>query len=194
MRLDLRNLSNEVTALAHNTAERPLDRTSSWRISAAKTRETGGRINRRSRDHLDYIAEYGLETNQQSCLNFLLFIHADRPRSSRRSAVQRRAVPRDQRHVASSMLAQSLPARSSWAGCSGRFGKPPAEVSSSRRHAPGAVPRTHDAVVLAIPFTTLRNVRSISSGSGSRQEGRDRPARLRDERQADGRLQRPALD
>ena len=25
-----------------------------------------------------YVAEYGLEPGQQSCLNFLLFVHADR--------------------------------------------------------------------------------------------------------------------
>ena len=107
------------------------------------------------------MAEFGLEPADQSCLNFLFFIHADR-----RSKFTPFGVFSDERyHVLDGNdrivegLTQSL-ARPVEHGM---------VLTAVRRTATGAVKltfdtpggsvsRTHDAVVLAIPFTTLRDV------------------------------------
>jgi monoamine oxidase len=163
MRLDLRHLSKEVTALAHTTADVRLDRTSLMAYLGGENaaRQAAGSI-AEAAITAAYIAEYGLEADQQSCLNFLLFIHADR-----RSKFRPFGVFSDERyHVLNgndrivSGLAQALP-RPVQLGVMLRAVR---EISSGRIEltfdtAAGTVMRTHDAVVLAIPFTTLRNVR-----------------------------------
>ena len=74
MRLDLRVLSNTPTADNHTPADVALDFTDLEQY--LETRGAGrlafGAIEQA------YIAEYGLSIDRQSCLNFLLFIHADR--------------------------------------------------------------------------------------------------------------------
>jgi monoamine oxidase len=74
MRDDLRALSNEPTADAHTDFDVALDSLSL--AEYVTTRSAGPLI----KDVIEkaYKAEYGLEISQQSCLNFLLFIHADR--------------------------------------------------------------------------------------------------------------------
>ena len=74
MRDDLRKLSSEPTAESHHAADVILDNMS-----------LGEYLDSRGAGQLlsavieqAYKAEYGLEIDQQSCLNFLLFIHADR--------------------------------------------------------------------------------------------------------------------
>src|SRR5436190_5772546 len=79
MHVDLRRMSNEPTALNHTDADVTLDRTSlSAYLKGANGagRAAGSIANAAIR--AAYIAEYGLEPEQQSCLNFLGFIHADR--------------------------------------------------------------------------------------------------------------------
>jgi monoamine oxidase len=74
MRDDLRLLSNEPTADAHSEFDVALDS-----LSLAEyldLRRAGPLI--KAVVEQAYKAEYGLEIAQQSCLNFLLFIHADR--------------------------------------------------------------------------------------------------------------------
>jgi len=163
MRLDLRKLSNEVTALTHTDADVKLDRTSlmAYLEGANAAKRAAGSI-AKAAISAAYVAEYGLEADQQSCLNFLLFIHADR-----RSKFTPFGVFSDERyHVLNGNdrivdgLAQALPRpverrmmlravrETSSGGVELTFDTPA-----------GVVSRTHDAVVLAIPFTTLRNVR-----------------------------------
>lgn len=162
MRVDLRRLSNEPTALAHNNADVTLDRTSlsAYLDGANGARRSAGPI-ANAAIRAAYIAEYGLEPEQQSCLNFLGFIHADR-----RSKFTPFGVFSDERyHVLEgndrivSGLAQALPrpvelgmklvaVRETAAG----------RIELAFDTPAGVVSRTHDAVVIAVPFTTLRAV------------------------------------
>jgi monoamine oxidase len=162
MHVDLRRLSNEPTAINHTDADVTLDRTSlsAYLDGANGARRAAGSI-ANAAIRAAYIAEYGLEPEQQSCLNFLGFIHADR-----RSKFTPFGVFSDERyHVLDgndrivSGLAQALP-RPVELGmklCAVR------ETASGRVELTfdtpaGVVSCTHDAVVLAIPFTTLRSV------------------------------------
>jgi len=74
MRDDLRQLSNEPTADAHNDFDVGLDSLSLAEYLATR----GAAPLLKAVLEQAYKAEYGLEISQQSCLNFLLFIHADR--------------------------------------------------------------------------------------------------------------------
>jgi monoamine oxidase len=162
MRLDLRRLSNEPTALSHTDADVSLDGTSlaAYLDGANGAGRAAGSI-ANAAITAAYIAEYGLETDQQSCLNFLGFIHADR-----RSKFTPFGVFSDERyHVLDgndrivSGLAQGLP-RSVELGMLLRAVSETAggRVELTFDTPGGVVSRTHDAVVLAIPFTTLRAV------------------------------------
>jgi monoamine oxidase len=162
MRPDLRRLSSEVTAQSHTTADEALDRTSllAYLEGANGARTTAGAIAKAAIVEA-YVAEYGLEADEQSCLNFLHFIHADR-----RSKFRPFGVFSDERyHVLDGNdrivegLARALPRPI-------HYGMTLADV---RRTGGGAVQltfdndgrrvtHTHDVVVLAIPFTTLRDV------------------------------------
>ncbi|HEY7474280.1 MAG TPA: FAD-dependent oxidoreductase, partial [Vicinamibacterales bacterium] len=79
MRIDLRALSQQVTAESHTPDDVRLDRTNLLEYLEG---ENGGSLAAgpiaREAIIQAYIAEFGLEPDEQSCLNFLLFIHADR--------------------------------------------------------------------------------------------------------------------
>jgi monoamine oxidase len=79
MRVDLRRMSNEPTALNHTDADVSLDGTSlsAYLDGANGARRAAGPI-ADAAIRAAYIAEFGLEPEQQSCLNFLGYIHADR--------------------------------------------------------------------------------------------------------------------
>jgi monoamine oxidase len=162
MRLDLRRLSREVTALSHTDADVAIDRTNLLAyLDGVNGANTAAAPIAKAAISAAYIAEYGLEPDEQSCLNFLLFIHADR-----RSKFTPFGVFSDERyHVLDGNdrivegLTQELlrPVE---------YGMTLAAV---RQTAAGAVElifetsggmtsRVHDAVVLALPFSTLRNV------------------------------------
>src|SRR5262245_59733562 len=108
-----------------------------------------------------YTIEFGLDIDQQSCLNFLLFIHADR-----RSKFMPFGIFSDERyHVIGGN--QQIPA-----GLAARLGgltqygmklqrarkTPAGRVELTFRRGSSTVSATHDAVVFAIPFSTLREV------------------------------------
>ena len=166
MRADLRRLSSEVTASSPTADDVILDNTSladyldghnAAGVSAAPVA--------RAAITSAYLGEYGLETGEQSCLNFLLFIHADR-----RSKFTPFGVFSDERyHVVdgndriAERLTQSLPR--------------PVDLGrtlvAARRTSSGAIelsfetgaPVTHDIVVLAMPFSVLRHV-ALNSNLG----------------------------
>ena len=108
-----------------------------------------------------YIAEYGLEPHEQSCLNFLQFIHLDR-----RSQFAEFGVFSDERfHLVGGNdgLVQALAARVTEAGTVITQG---ARLTRLARNASGeflltisgmAAPEVADVVVVAIPFSVLRN-------------------------------------
>jgi len=107
-----------------------------------------------------YTTSYGLEIDRQSCLNFLLFIHADR-----RSTFTPFGTSDERYHVigGNQQIAAGLAA-----GLGGqiRYGmnlQRAAKTAAGRveltfRSGSSTVSATHDAVVFTIPFSVLREV------------------------------------
>ena len=156
MRDDLRMVGNP-TADGFTPADAVLDRTNLREY--LETRGAGSLI--KAVIDVAYTIEYGLEIDRQNCLNFLLFIHADR-----RSRFTPFGVFSDERyHVVGGN--QQIPA-----GLAGRLGgqirygmtlqrarkTPAGRVELSLRSGPSTVSVTYDAVVFAIPFSVLREV------------------------------------
>lgn len=154
MQADLRTIG-QPTADKFSPRDRALDL-----ISLAEyltTRGAGPLI--RQVIEVAYIIEYGLQLERQSCLGFLLFIHADR-----RSKFHPFGVFSDERfHVVegNDAIAQGLAARLPGQIEHGH------ELVALRRLASGrlqltlnsggaSVTREHDAVVLTLPFSVLR--------------------------------------
>jgi monoamine oxidase len=157
MRRDLQASSGAPTAETHNDADIALDQTTLAEYLVTR----GASPLLRAVIEEAYLAEYGLEASEQSALNFLLFIHADR-----RSKFTPFGVFSDERfHLVhgndgiATGLADTL--------------AQPVELGlrlvAIRRRSDGRVEltfaegsttttRTHDAVILAIPFTVLRGV------------------------------------
>jgi monoamine oxidase len=108
-----------------------------------------------------YIAEYGLEIEEQSCLNFLLFIHADK-----RSKFRPFGVFSDERyHVigGNDLIVQGLRDRLRGQIELGmilvKAGKNAmGQVELNFKNGSSTMTVVHDAVVFAIPFSTLREV------------------------------------
>ena len=162
MRRDLVRLSSEVTVDSHTDFDVELDNTSleAYLDGQNGANTAAGTIARAAIGEA-YVAEFGLEPGDQSCLNFLFFIHADR-----RSKFTPFGVFSDERyHVVDGNdrivegLTQSLerPVQFGMMLTAVRQTASGA-VEMTFDTAGGPVTRTHDAVVLAIPFTTLRNV------------------------------------
>ena len=162
MHLDLRRLSREVTALSHTSADVAIDRTSLLAyLDGGNAAGTAAGPIAKAAITAAYIAEYGLEPDEQSCLNFLLFIHADR-----RSKFTPFGVFSDERyHVLDGNdrivegLTRELP-RSVELGMTLVAARrtPAGAVELTFDTAGGRTSRVHDAVVLALPFSTLRHV------------------------------------
>ena len=158
---DLRRLSGEVTALSPTPTDVAVDNTSlAAYLDGANSLGVAAPPIAKSAITSAYLGEYGLETDEQSCLNLLMFIHADR-----RSKFTPFGVSSDERyHLADGNdgivagLTAALPPV--------RLGM---RLVAVRRTAIGAIeltfdgpgappPRTHDVVVLAMPFSVLRGV------------------------------------
>jgi monoamine oxidase len=162
MRVDLRRLPNEVTASSHSDADVAIDRTNllAYLEGANGAREAAAPIAKAAISEA-YVAEFGLELDKQSSLNFLFFIHADR-----RSKFTPFGVFSDERyhvldgndgivegltndlHRPVEYGAKLVAVRRTAAG----------EVELTFDAPGGVMTRAHDAVVLALPFSTLRNV------------------------------------
>jgi monoamine oxidase len=158
---DLRRVSGEVTAFSPTATDVAVDNTSlAAYLDGANALGVAAPPLAKSAITSAYLGEYGLETDEQSCLNLLMFIHADR-----RSKFTPFGVFSDERyHLADGNdgivqgLTSALPAV--------QLGMRLVAVRRTASDAveltfdgPGAPPpRTHDVVVLAIPFTVLRTV------------------------------------
>ena len=157
MHADLRASSGAPTATTYNAADQALDRTN---LADYLTSRGCGRWAKKAIEAA-YLAEYGRETSEQSCLNFLLFIHADK-----RSKFTPFGVYSDERfHVVegNDKIATGIAARMSR--------QPEFEMRLERvrktsggrieltlRRGNQSIVRTHDKVVLAVPFSVLRTV------------------------------------
>jgi monoamine oxidase len=154
---DLRKLSNEPTAANHTSEDVQLDRTS----LAEYLDSRGATPLIKAVIEQAYKAEYGLEIGEQSCLNFLLFIHADR-----RSKFTPFGIFSDERyHVldGNDRIAEGLRDR-----LGGQiqldmrlvrvFKTAAGKIDLSFQQGASTRQATFDAVVLALPFTILRDV------------------------------------
>ncbi len=162
MHIDLRRLSRRVTADAHTDIDVQLDNTSLLAYLEGQNGASmvAGPIVKEAIIQA-YIAEYGLAPAQQSCLNFLLFIHADR-----RSKFTPFGVFSDERwHVLDGNdrivegLTNDLASQIQFGMQLVRVGRTPAgAIELTFKSGSQTLVRTHDAAVLAIPFTVLRDV------------------------------------
>lgn len=162
MRVDLNRLSREVTAASHTPEDVALDRTS---LQAYLDGHNGagtlaGPLTKAA-IIAAYETEYGLAAKEQSCLTFLLFMHADR-----RSAFTPFGVFSDERyHLADGNdrivegLTRELPGQLTHSHRLMRVRRlSDGRIELTFEHASHTVTVTHDVVVLAIPFTSLRLV------------------------------------
>ena len=156
MRSDLNKLSPAPTALGFTPADYQLDH-----ISLREYLDTrgAGSIAKRAIEQA-YIAEYGRSAEEQSCLNFLLFVHADR-----RSKFTPFGVFSDERYhivegneaIATGLAARLQPGRV----ITGRkllAAAPSPNGNGGIRLTLAGMTVDHDVVVFAVPFSTLRNV------------------------------------
>jgi len=159
---DLRRLSNEVTAFAPTPVDEAVDNTSlKAYLDGANALGVEASPIAKAAITSAYLGEYGLETDEQSCLNLLMFIHADR-----RSKFTPFGVSSDERYHltdGNDGIVQGLTAALPQPVHLGMH------LAAVRRTASGAIeltfdgpgappPKTHDVVVLAIPFSVLRTV------------------------------------
>jgi monoamine oxidase len=155
MRDDLRLLSKAPSAVSHSPFDVALDR-----MSLAEYLETrgAGRLLRSAVEQA-YRAEYGLDVQEQSCLNFLLAIRGDR-RSRLVSSDKRYHLAEGNQAIAD-RLAQRLASRL-------EYGRP---VTRIARTASGRIElafedgtvRAHEAVVVTVPFFALRRLQLARS-------------------------------
>lgn len=159
MRDDLRTLSGAPTADLFNAADAQLDNTS---LSDYLDSRGAGSLAKAAIEEA-YLAEYGLEPSAQSALNFLLFIHADR-----RSKFTPFGVFSDERyHVVEGNdkivqgLRDRLPNQIRYGTRLVRIRKTSLnqlELTFQQGSGSPTISEVFDAVVLALPFTTLRQV------------------------------------
>jgi len=157
MRADLVKLSAAPTADQHTNADVVLDKTNL--LEYLKTRKAGTVI--KAAINASYMAEFGRELHEQSCLNFLLFIHADK-----RSKFTPFGVFSDERyHIVggNEQIVKGLQEKLQGQIHYGmrlvkvrKNGMNKIEVTFQNNLQTTTV--TYDAVVLTVPFTVLREV------------------------------------
>jgi monoamine oxidase len=156
MRDDLRTVG-QPTADSHTDADAILDSTNLREY--LDTRDAGAIASKAIEQA--YIAEYGLEIDQQSCLSFLLFIHADR-----RSKFRPFGVFSDERYHIIGGNEQIVKGLQDRLAGQIQLGM---KLVKARKNANGEIELTfkngartvstrYDAVVFALPFSTLREV------------------------------------
>jgi len=157
MRDDLRASSGAPTADAFNAADRTLDQTT---LADYFTSRGAGRWVRKALEEA-YLAEYGREVGEQSALNFLLFIHADR-----RSKFTPFGVFSDERfHVVegndkiATGIAARIPRQPEFDMRLERVAKTSSgRIELTFRKGSTSIVKTHDRVILTLPFSVLRTV------------------------------------
>ena len=162
MRTDLNRLSREVTAIVHTLDDVALDHVS---LLAYLEGDNGAGVPAgplaKAAIIAAYEAEYGLAAEEQSCLAFLLFIHADR-----RSKFTPFGVFSDERyHLVDGNdritegLTRDLHGQITYDSKLLRARKlSDGRIELTFQQGARTVAMAHDVVVLAIPFTTLRQV------------------------------------
>lgn len=156
MRPDVRALSSAPSADAYTEVDRQFDLMDLR--TYLETRGAGPVI--KAAIIAAYEAEYGLAAHQQSCLNFLFFIRVDR-----RSRFEPFGVSDERYHLVGGNqqipreLAARLPGQLRYGERLEAVRKTAAgAIQLTLRRGSTAITATYDAVVLAVPFTVLRNV------------------------------------
>lgn len=152
---DLRTLSRAPSALSHTPADVALDQ-----ISLAEYLSTRGRDLPLAQAVLNaaYVSEYGLEAHEQSCLNLLLFLHMDR-----RAKFNPYGASDERWHIVggNDQIVGKIRERLVGPVNLGTFLRRLSRNLSGKYELTfdGATqPEYADAVVLALPFSTLRRV------------------------------------
>jgi monoamine oxidase len=157
MRDDLQATSGAPTADLFNAADVQLDRTS---LTDYLTSRGAGNIAKKA-IMAAYVGEYGRECSEQSCLNFLLYIHADKRSKFTPFGVfsdERFHVVEGQDRIASG-IAAALPKQPEFGMQLLRVRKTSGgRIELTFQKGNTTVTKTHDQVVLAIPFTVLRTI------------------------------------
>ena len=139
-----------------------------------------------------YVAEYGLAAAEQSALNFLLFIHADRALEVHAvRCVQRRALAhsRWQRPHRRRASPRSLPGQISSACAWCAYGETrDGRIELTFETAAATETRRARRGGPALPFCVLRDVDLRAAWPAGAEAARDRGARLRHQCEDDGRL------
>ncbi|HEX6726626.1 MAG TPA: FAD-dependent oxidoreductase [Nitrospira sp.] len=162
MRIDLNSLSPEVMASSHTPVDESLDRTS---LLAYLEGQNGAGVPAgpiaKAAIIAAYEAEYGLVAHEQSCLAFLLFIHADR-----RSEFTPFGIFSDERyHLVDGNdritegLTRDLSGQVTYDSRLMRVRRlSDGRIELMFQTGSRTIVKTHDVAVLAIPFTLLREV------------------------------------
>jgi monoamine oxidase len=156
MRSDLQQLSAEPTADVHTAADRQFDLIDLR--TYLETRGAGPVV--KAAIIAAYEAEYGLTADQQSCLNFLFFI-----RANRRSRFEPFGVSDERYHLVGGNqqipreVAARLPGQVRYGERLEAVRKTAAgAIELTLRRGSTAITATYDAVVISVPFTVLRSV------------------------------------
>ena len=155
MRPDLQASSGEPTFFAHNQMDVALDQTSLADYLALHTKDLPLA---RAAISEAYVAEYGLEPSEQSCLNMLLFLHLDKRRRFTPFGVfsdERFHLVGGNDAIARNIAARLSPERVQMGMKLTRLGTNRGEYELEFD---GKGTRVADTVVLALPFTVLRQV------------------------------------
>ncbi len=167
MRSDLRRLSREITASSHTMDDAAFDQTSLLAyLEGHNGADTPAGLVAKAAIIAAYEAEYGLAASEQSCLNFLLFMHPDR-----RSTFTPFGVFSDERyHLVDGNdriiegLTRELPNQMIYGSTLlGVRRLSDGRIELAVQQGTRTVTFTHDVVVLAIPFSTLRLVKLDAS-------------------------------
>ncbi|MCK6552334.1 FAD-dependent oxidoreductase [Myxococcota bacterium] len=169
MRADNRRLSGEVSADNHTAFDVQIDNTSlrAYLEGANGAGLAAGAVLKEAIIQA-YVAEYGIAAEEQSAVNFLHFIHADR-----RSKFTPFGVFSDERYhvlegndaIAQGIAAELSPAQLAFGHRLVRVAKTASGAVQLTFSTGGSstVTRTHEAVVLALPFTVLRTIQLDAS-------------------------------
>ncbi len=162
MKDDLNNLSGEVSAASFTEYDRQLDLTSleDYLNGANAKKMVMGPIAKEAIRQA-YIAEYGLDPRELSCLNFLFFIHADRRAKFKPFGV----FSNERYHVknGNDLIAQNIAAQ---LGSQIKLNHTLVKVAKTAagkieltfKQGTSTLVKVHDAVVLTLPFTVLRGI------------------------------------
>lgn len=167
MRGDLNNLSGEVSADYFTEYDRQLDNTSlEAYLNGANSR--GMVMSPIGKEAIiqAYIAEYGLAASEQSALNFLFFIHSDRRAKFQPFGVfsNERYHVRNGNDSIASNIAQRLPNQIQTGMTLVRVAKTSSgRIELTFKQGNSTVVKTHDAVVMTIPFSVLKGIELHSS-------------------------------